>query len=115
MFEKQFNFIAPTVLPKTLFETNNKKDIAVVDLIKSELKDLKEWITNISEEEKKIEKQDKIIDTVEEIIEFNEKIQKQVGHGLKILIPGQMLSILPITLSQLKAGNNSKKLKNEIR
>ena len=102
-------------MPKTLFERNNKKNIAVVDLIKSELKDLKEWITNISEEEKKIEKQDKIIDTVEEILEVNEKIQKQVGHGLKILIPGQMLSRLPITLSQLKTGNNSKKLKNEIR
>ena len=26
-----------------------------------------------------------------------------------------MLSILPITLAQLKAGNNSEKLKNEIR
>ena len=26
-----------------------------------------------------------------------------------------MLSILPISLAQLKAGNNSKKLKNEIR
>ena len=37
------------------------------------------------------------------------------GQGLKILIPKQMLSRLPITLAQLKAGNNSEKLKNEIR
>ena len=37
------------------------------------------------------------------------------GKGLKILTPNQMLSILPITLAQLKAGNNSEKLKNEIR
>ena len=37
------------------------------------------------------------------------------GGGLKILTPDQMLSRLPITLSQLKAGNNSEKLKNEIR
>ena len=37
------------------------------------------------------------------------------GSGLKILTPNQMLSRLPITLAQLKAGNNSKKLKNEIR
>ena len=29
--------------------------------------------------------------------------------------PGQMLSILAISLAQLKAGNNSEKLKNEIR
>ena len=37
------------------------------------------------------------------------------GKGLKILIPDQMLSRLPITLAQLKAGNNSQKLINEIR
>ena len=36
------------------------------------------------------------------------------GKGLKILIPNQMLSRLPITLTQLKAGNNSEKLKKEI-
>ena len=35
--------------------------------------------------------------------------------GLKILTLDQMLNRLPITLAQLKAGNNSKKLKNEIR
>ena len=33
------------------------------------------------------------------------------GDGLKILTPNQMLSRLPITLAQLKAGNNSEKLK----
>ena len=37
------------------------------------------------------------------------------GKGLKILTPNQMPSRLPITLAQLKAGNNSEKLKNEIR
>ena len=37
------------------------------------------------------------------------------GKGLKILTPNQMFSILPITLAQLKAGNNSEKRKNEIR
>ena len=41
--------------------------------------------------------------------------EKQLQQGLKILTPIQMLSRLPITLSQLKAGNNSEKLKNEIR
>ena len=35
--------------------------------------------------------------------------------GLQILTSDQMLSRLPITLAQLKAGNNSEKLKNEIR
>ena len=41
--------------------------------------------------------------------------KKQRGHGLKILTPSQMLSRLPISLAQLKAGNNSEKLKIEIR
>ena len=40
--------------------------------------------------------------------------RNQPGQGLKILTPDQMLSRLPITLAQLKAGNNSEKLKNEI-
>ena len=32
------------------------------------------------------------------------------GKGLKILMPNQILSRLPISLAQLKAGNNSEKL-----
>ena len=35
--------------------------------------------------------------------------------GLKILIPKQMLQRLPIALAQVKAGNNSESLLNEIR
>ena len=34
---------------------------------------------------------------------------------LKILMPKQMLKRLPIALAQIKAGNNSEKLLNEIR
>ena len=41
--------------------------------------------------------------------------KNQQGQGFKTLTPNQMLSKLPITLAQLKAGNNSEKLKNEIR
>ena len=40
--------------------------------------------------------------------------RNQEGQGLKILTPDQMLSRLPISLAQLKAGNNSEKLKNEV-
>ena len=36
------------------------------------------------------------------------------GKGIKISTPSQMLSRLPITLTQLKAGNYPEKLKNEI-
>ena len=41
--------------------------------------------------------------------------ETQVAKGLKILTLNQMLSRLPIFLAQLKAENNSEKLKNEIR
>ena len=41
--------------------------------------------------------------------------RNQQGKGLKILTPNQMLNRLPISLAQLKAVNNSEKLKNEIR
>ena len=37
------------------------------------------------------------------------------GYGLKILTKKQMLSRLLILLAQIQAGNNSTKLKNEIR
>ena len=41
--------------------------------------------------------------------------RNQQGQGLKMLTPDQKLSRLTITLAQLKAGNNSQKLINEIR
>ena len=59
------------------------------------------------------EKPFKIVNTVSKILNFNE--QNQQGQGLKILTPKQILSRLPISLAQLKARNNSEKLKNEIR
>ena len=61
----------------------------------------------------KIEEIEKIINIAERILKFNNKIQS--GQGLKILTPNVMLSRLPISLAQLKAGNNCEKLKNEIR
>ena len=60
-----------------------------------------------------IGKNEKIIDIVEKIIELNS--ENLLGLCLKILTPNQMFSRLPISLAQLKAGNNSEKLKNEIR
>ena len=37
------------------------------------------------------------------------------GEGLKVLSKKQMLNRLPILLAQIQAGNNSNKLKNELR
>ena len=53
-----------------------------------------------------------MLEIVELILYFNQL--NQSGKGLKILTLNQMLSRLPISLAQLKAGNNSQKLKNEI-
>ena len=47
--------------------------------------------------------------------ESEEDVESQEGKGLKILIPNQMLKRLPIALAQVKAGNNSESLLNEIR
>ena len=41
--------------------------------------------------------------------------EEQEGKGLKILTPNQMFKRLPIALAQIKAGNNSESLLNEIR
>ena len=46
---------------------------------------------------------------------FQVSKESQEGKGLKILISNQMLKRLPIALAQVKAGNNSRSLLNEIR
>ena len=72
---------------------------------------IKKLIEKVPENEKcKIEENEKIINIVDNILYFN-----QSGQGLKTFTPNQMLSRLPISLAQLKARNNSEKLKNEIR
>ena len=43
------------------------------------------------------------------------KIKASKGTGLKILTFNQMFQRLPISLAQVKAGNNSENLLNEIR
>ena len=86
----------------------------LVNLINSGLKDLKEKIKKMSKVEIDIEKPDKIVEIVEEILKFNKQNQQE-GQGIKILTPNQMLNRLPIALAQLQAGNNSNKRKNEIR
>ena len=43
------------------------------------------------------------------------KYRSMHEEGLKILTPKQMIQRLPIALAQVKAGNNSENLLNEIR
>ena len=114
IFQKYFKIQSPSLMYKVLRTINDKeRNSNLVDKFNSALKDLKEETKNMSKEEKEIEKPDKIVRVVEMILDFNK--QNQEGKGLKILTPNQILNRLPIALAQLRAGNNSNKLKNEIR
>ena len=105
LFQNHFSFQTPSTLLKKLNKTNDKeKNRLLVSVINSGLRDLKEEINKMPKEERKIEKPDKIVKIVKRILNFNKQNQK--GKGLTILTPNQM---------QLEAGNNSEKLKNEIR
>ena len=58
LFKKHFNYVAPTVLAKELFKTKDKnKNIKFVNVIKSALRDLKNEIEKMPQEEKKLKNQ----------------------------------------------------------
>ena len=66
------------------------------------------------EEDVYLEEEPEYEETIVERTKMRRQNQQE-AKGLKILTPQQMLSRLPISLAQLKAGNNSEQLKNEIR
>ena len=114
LFDHYFNYLKPDVMIEKLKNASYEKNKNMVESINKKLTKLKNIVKNVPKDEvSKVEENKKIIVIVERILELNSK--KQLGIGLKILTPDQMLSRLPITLAQLKAGNNSEKLKNEIR
>ena len=73
------------------------------------------YIDGFQVEKETDEEMDSIIMSELESEESAAERRNQEGKGIKILTPNQMLSRLSISLAQLKAGNNSEKLKNEIR
>ena len=108
------NYQIPSDLYKKLSSTEGERNEDQVYVIKKMLNKMKKTIEKVPEDSKfMIQENKKIINIVEHLLYFNEL--KQKGQGLKKLTPNQMLSRLPITLAQLNAGNNSEKLKNEIR
>ena len=52
---------------------------------------------------------------IETISRFADKEESEIGKGLKIMTPSQLITRLTILLAQKQAGNNSQKLNNEIR
>ena len=105
-FKKKYNNIVndvEKVLDKSMLTRSQNKMVKIL----SQLKELAEGppyiqpdTTNIPELESE---------------ESAAQRRNQQGQGLKLLTPNQMLNRLPISLPQLKAGNNPEKLKNEIR
>ena len=110
MFEKHSEYQSPSDMLKNLFSLDNLKRNEVAEKISNNFEYLFDKVKELPPNEGVEEY--KILKTVEMILEFNR--QQQV-KGIKILTPNQMLSRLPISLAQLKAGNSSEKLKNEIR
>ena len=112
IFSDYFGDKMPSAMISKLIKSNREDNIELVASIEENLNELREDFKNTSDSLLKSELEN-IEHTVEKIIELNKEDQK--GQGLKILTPQQMLSRLRISLAQLKAGNNSEKLKNEIR
>ena len=71
-------------------------------MVRSGLRDLKEEIKKMNDDEKEIEKTNEILDIVGNIIELNN--QNQQRQVLRILTLDQVLSRLSISLAQFKAG-----------
>ena len=137
----QFEFVGPTedvsfdecMDSKELFNAIRDNKI-VFSEAKNKQNDFLSKLTNLKIGRKTLE-QEKIINNLErfyisrqEVINFfrdhtemfsdTNYRPKQIetkGTGLKILTPKQMLQRLPIALAQVKAGNNSENLLNEIR
>ena len=106
-----FNFVEPSDLAKKLFEIKDKKkNNDFVEEIRNRWSKLKNGIEKIPRDKKENKGLNKILEIVEDILNFNKQNQ-QKGQGIKILTPSQMLNRLPIALAQLNAGNNSNKLK----
>ena len=112
LFKAYFiDYQSPSNMYKKLSETKGAVIEVRVDSIKKVLSKLKTIIEYAPKDDAfKIEENEKIVDIVERILYFNQL--NQSGQGLKILIPTQMISRLPISLAQLKSGNNPEKLKN---
>ena len=97
-------------LNKTIGLEENK---AQVNAIKDKLANLMEAVksnptSDAKKKKEKIRNRNNMLKIVERILNFNQL--NQSGEGLTILTPNQMPNRLPISLAQLKAGNNSEKL-----
>ena len=114
MFNYYFDYSNPEIMFEKLRDASDEKNKNMVESINKKLTKMKNIVKSVPKDEvSRFEENENITDIAEKILERNS--EKKQCSGLKILTPNQMPSRLPITLAQLKAGNNSEKLKNEIR
>ena len=115
MFREDLEYSSPSDMYKSLSNTiGSEENEAQANAIKDKLANLMEvFKSRPTSNTKKIKNRNNMVQIVQRILEFNQL--NQSGEGLKILTPNQMLKRLPIALAQLNAGNNTKKLKSEIR
>ena len=74
LFENYFNLQKPTEMLKNVSNLNDKnKNKQLVNVIKSKFIDLENEIKKMSEDEIKIDKPYKIVETVEKILKFNQQ------------------------------------------
>ena len=119
--------------PLHIYNSIHNGNITLED-VEKDGKDLKSDLGRIKQGNPKIrsKEQSEVIDNVTNLYELREKVvqlfniyhinmirniykSKKAASGLKVLTPKQMLQRLPIALAQIKAGNNSESLLNEIR
>ena len=73
-------------------------------------------IGSVSKNQKRMERYARDLEDIGDLYNLkSDSDTSKKGEGLKILTNKQMLNRLPILLTQIKSGNNSKSIKNEIR
>ena len=110
IFSTYFGFYNPSILVKELFNEKEDENDKIVNDVNDSLIDLKK--DGKKDGIPKNGNPKTIISTAEKILNFN---NQQEGIAMKTLTPIQMVQRLPTVLTQVKAGNTSENLLNEIR
>ena len=110
IFWNSFKYQNPSLLTKDSIRAAQAKNGQLLNNVNNGLIDLRNAI--IRKDIPANENPNKIVHIVEKILDFN---KQQKDKGIKILTPKQMLQRLPIALAQVKSGNASENLLNEIR
>ena len=93
-----FTYLNPNIMLERLRDASDEKNKDMVESINKKLTKMKNIVKNVPKDKvSRVEENERITDIAERILELNS--ENQLGLGLKILTPNQMLSRLPITLA----------------